>query len=95
MADLDPERELTLSFFPDNPGWVVRLDEFSMAGAGSTKEEAVQKLAESMKIYLDRGVLDHAKPVGGWQVTKERLGAPTKETETIRLKDLLRRVPEN
>ena len=87
MVNLDPRRELTLSFFPDSGGWAVRLDEFDLAGIGATKDDAVKSLAESFEAYMGRGVLEHAKPVSRKQLLMEK--GSKKEIQKIQLADLL------
>jgi hypothetical protein len=87
MIDLDPDRELTLSFFPDGQQWAVRLDEFNLAGTGATKDDAVRSLAESFTAYMGRGVLEHASPVSRKQLLLEK--GSKKAIEQMRIKDLL------
>jgi len=87
LKTLDKDRELTLSFFPSEDGWVVRLDEFSLAGSGSSQDEAVTDLASSFKYWFEHGVLETTKPVPKRQLLME-IGSK-KVTRKTRVQELL------
>ncbi len=89
----DASRELTLTFFPDGDEWAVRLDEFNLNGAGTTRDDAVRGLAGSFKAYMDRGVLGETSPVAKSQLLMER-GTPSKTSEKITLGELLAKACE-